>query len=61
MQLIDFNDLSPNNKAALQHMKSSVEKLDHTVRDIVKVSYDTEEGKELFAKLSDLKEHFHKA
>lgn len=59
MQLIDFNDLSPSNKAALQHMKSSVEKLDKTVRDIVKVSYDTEEGKELFAKLSDLKAHFH--
>jgi PAS domain S-box-containing protein len=61
MQLIDFNDLSPNNKMALQHMKNSVDKLDKTVRDIVKVSYDTEEGKELFAKLSDLKEHFHKA
>jgi len=59
MQLIDFNDLSDTNNAALQHMKRSVEKLDHTVRDIVKVSYDTDEGKELFAKLSDLKEHFH--
>lgn len=59
MQLIDFNDLSESNKKALEHMKSSVEKLDYTIRDMVKVSYDTEEGKELFAKLSDLKEHFH--
>lgn len=61
MQLIDFNDLSEANKTALEYMKDSVEKLDHTVRDIVKVSYDTEEGKELFAKLSDLKEHYHKS
>lgn len=59
MQLIDFKDLSDNNKTALEYMKDSVEKLDQTVRDIVKVSYDTEEGKELFAKLSDLKEHYH--
>jgi len=59
MQLIDFSNLSKENKTVLEHMKSSVEKLDHTVRDIVKVSYDTEEGKELFAKLSNLKEHFH--
>lgn len=59
MQLIDFNDLSGDNRKALVYMKDSGEKLDHTVRDIVKVSYDTEEGKELFAKLSDLKKHFH--
>ncbi|WP_375579715.1 PAS domain-containing protein [Marivirga tractuosa] len=59
MQLIDFDDLSENNKTALEYMKDSVGQLDHTIRDIVKVSYDTEEGKELFAKLSDLKEHFH--
>lgn len=61
MQLIDFNNLSENNKTALQHMASAVEKLDYTIRDMVQVSYDTEEGKELFAKLSDLKEHFHNA
>ncbi len=61
MQLIDFSNLSKENKTVLEHMKNSVEKLDHTVREIVKVSYDTEEGKELFAKLSDLKEQYHKA
>jgi PAS domain S-box-containing protein len=59
MQLIDFKDLSKNNQIALEHMKSAVETLDHTVREMVKVSYDTEEGKELFAKLSDLKDHYH--
>lgn len=61
MQLIDFSNLSEENRVALEYMKDSVDKLDHTVRDIVKVSYDTEEGKELFAKLSNLKEHFHKS
>lgn len=60
MQLIDFNNLSEENRTALEYMKDSVAKLDHTIRNIVKVSYDTEEGKKLFAKLSDLKEHFHK-
>lgn len=60
MQLIDFDSLSDNNQKVLAHMKSSVEKLDQTIREVVKVSYDTEEGKELFAKLSDLKSHFHK-
>jgi len=59
MQLIDFSNLSEKNQMALDHMKKSVEKLDHTVRDMVKVSYDTEEGKELFAKLSNLKEQYH--
>jgi len=58
MQLIDFNDLSENNKTALEHMKSSVNRLDQMVKDMVKVSYDTEEGKELFAKLSNLKSQF---
>jgi PAS domain S-box-containing protein len=60
MQLIAFNDLSENNRTALEYMKDSVEQLDLTIRDIVEVSYDTEEGKELFAKLSNLKEHFRK-
>lgn len=59
MQLIDLSELSENNQQVLEHMKSSVEKLDQTIRDIVKVSYDTEEGKALFSKLSDLKNHFH--
>jgi signal transduction histidine kinase len=56
MQLIDFSDLSDGNRMALEHMKSSVEKLDYIVRDAVKVTYDTEEGKKLFNKLSDLKQ-----
>ncbi|WP_176223846.1 PAS domain-containing protein [Marivirga sericea] len=58
LQLIDFNDLSDNNRTVLEYMKESVERLDHTIREIVEVSYDTDEGKELFAKLSDLKKHY---
>ncbi len=54
-----LNDLTANNEATLEHRNSSVEKLDYTNLDMAMVSYDTEEGKELFANLSDLKELFH--
>jgi hypothetical protein len=58
--LYDIDSSKPIN-TPFAHFRVGIEKLDQTVRDIGKVSYDTEEGKELFAKLSNLKEHFHNA
>lgn len=54
-QLIDESSLSDSNREIFQHMKKSVENLDHIIRKIVTNTYDSEEGAKLFEKLSKMK------